>query len=238
MAKNIDAIKNFLLDILFPKLCLGCSKEGTYLCEDCLSLIGVLEHQFCPHCQNITADGKTCKNCRRFTKLNGLYFAASYQNNLAKQLIHQLKYEPYFAKELVKPLANLIITHFSLLDKKPDFSDFMLIPSPVYKKRLKWRGFNQAEEIAKELSVFLNTPLLNNVLVKTKETLPQIELSGAEREENIKNAFSCLEPEKIRGKKILLVDDVYTSGATMEECARLLKTAGAKEVWGAAVARG
>ena len=106
------------------------------------------------------------------------------------------------------------------------------------KKKLKKRGFNQAEEIAKELSLFLKIPLFNNVLIKIKETLPQIELSDKEREENVSGAFFCQNKKEIGGKKILLVDDVYTTGATMEECARVLKEAQAKEVWGLAIARG
>jgi len=162
--------KNFLLDMFFPKSCLNCGSEGYYLCEDCLSLVEVLESQFCPGCQKRVADGKTCNNCRKFTKLNGLYFATSYQNNLVKKIITQFKYEP-FAKELKECLARLIITHFQLCSKKEsDFNDFFLIPVPLDQKRLKWRGFNQSEEIAKELTQFFKIPLLSNVLYKIKST--------------------------------------------------------------------
>jgi len=106
------------------------------------------------------------------------------------------------------------------------------------KRKLKQRGFNQAEEIAKELSSFLKIPLVSDCLTKIKETLPQVELSGKKREENIKGVFLVKNNEKTRGRKVLLVDDVYTTGSTMEEAARVLKTAGAKEVWGVVVARG
>ncbi|GAI27128.1 unnamed protein product [marine sediment metagenome] len=109
---------------------------------------------------------------------------------------------------------------------------------PLDKKRLKRRGFNQAEEIAKVLSEILDIPLINDALLKIKETLPQVKLSEKDREENIKGIFLCQKPEKIKNKKTLLVDDVYTTGSTMEEAARILKKAGAKEVWGIAVARG
>ena len=84
----------------------------------------------------------------------------------------------------------------------------------------------------------MKIPLISDCLLKVKETFPQVELSGKEREENIKDAFLCQNREKIQGKRILLVDDVYTTGSTMEEGARVLKIAGAKEVWGVAVARG
>jgi ComF family protein len=229
--------KKFLSDLFFPKFCFGCKKEGDYLCEDCLSTIEVLENQFCPGCQKRLVDGRICPTCKKFIKLNGLYFAAPYKNNLVKQLITQFKYEP-FVKELRETLARLIITHLELCDKKEsDFSEFLLIPVPLEKKRLKWRGFNQTEEIAKELSKFLKIPVVNDVLYKIKETLPQIKLATEARKENIKGAFLVKKRGKIVGRKILLVDDVYTTGSTINECARVLKDSGAKEVWGVTVAR-
>jgi len=143
-----------------------------------------------------------------------------------------------------------MITHFQLLNNKPDFfypvrdrrssngADFLLIPVPLAKRRIRWRGFNQAEEIAKNLAEYLEIPLINDVLIKTKETLPQIDLAEEARKENIKGAFLIKNEEKIKGKKILLIDDVYTTGSTLEESSRILKKAGAREVWGAVVARG
>jgi len=233
----IPKSKKFFLDLFFPKFCLNCGSKGSYLCEDCLSTIEILEYQFCPGCQKRILNEKICPSCRKLIKLDGLYFAASYQNNLVKQLITKFKYEP-FAKELKDSLARLIITHFQLCDKKEtDFNDFYLIAVPLEKKRLKWRGFNQSEEIAKELAGFLKIPLISDALYKIKQTPPQMELTAEARKENIKGAFLVKNKEKIGGRKILLVDEVYTTGSTMNECARVLKDAGAKEVWGVAVAR-
>ena len=113
-----------------------------------------------------------------------------------------------------------------------------IIPIPLHKNKLKKRGFNQAEELAKGISKFLEKPIFNDVLLKIKPTFAQMELSKEKRRENIKGAFVCQKPIVVRGKKILLVDDIFTTGATMEECARVLKEAGAREVWGAVVARG
>ncbi len=246
-------IKDFFLNLFFPRFCFGCQKEGSYLCQDCESTLEILEYHFClcKKAVRLPKIGK-CKKCSQ-KKLNGLYFALPYQNKLIQKLIHCFKYEP-FIKELGKTLTSLIITHFQLTDNKPDFfypvspasnlgagsngADFLLIPVPLSKKRLKWRGFNQSEEIGKELSEFLEIPLINDVLFKTKEALPQIELDDEAREENVKGAFLLKNKEKIKGRKILLVDDVYTTGSTLEESARLLKAAGAKEVWGVTVARG
>lgn len=230
--------KEILLDILFPKFCVGCGKEGTYLCEDCFYLIEILEKQYCPFCQipKIVLDGRTCPLCRKSKKLTGLFCATSYENFLVKKIIHEYKYS--LIKELAIPLSLLIIIHFYNLGKLKNFSDFILIPVPLHKKKLKNRGFNQAEEIAKELSKFLNIPLLSNGLIKTKQTKSQTELQKEDREKNVKGVFVCTKNSSVRKRKILLVDDIFTTGATMEECARVLKEAGAREVWGVVVARG
>ena len=230
-------IKKFLLDLLFPRFCFNCRQEGSYLCEDCQSVLGVLNtHQ--KYTTHPSAGG-----------LKDLYFALPYQGSLIKNLIQKFKYRP-FVKELAISLTSLIITHFRLLDNKPDFfypvrdqrssngADFILIPIPLEKKRLKWRGFNPAEELAKELSIFFRIPLVNNALVKIKTTLPQVELSEEERKENIKGAFLCQNSNQIKEKRILLIDDIYTTGATLKEGAKVLKKAGAKEIIGIVIARG
>ena len=232
----MEKIKEILLNILFPKFCFCCGREGNYLCEDCKAILEISQHQYClcQHPKRVNEKGK-CPKCKQKI-LNGLYFALNYQSTLIKELIQKFKYKP-FVKELAEPLASLIITHFQLSDNKPDFLNFILIPIPLDEKRLKWRGFNQAEEIAKELSKSLKIPLVLNCLIKKKETLPQVQLSEEERKENVKGVYTCQNQNEISGKKILLVDDIYTTGSTMTEAARNLKESGAKEVWGVVVAR-
>jgi len=201
---------------------LNCQREGSFLCEDCQAILDISSSH-----QEFQTEN-----------LSDLYYPLEYKNPLIKNLIKRFKYEP-FVKELAKDLASLIIAHFQLLDPPPNFGggDYVLVPVPLEKRKLKWRGFNQSEEIGKEISKFLNIPLINDILFKIKETLPQVELSEKEREENIKGVFIIRNRKKISGKKILLVDDVYTTGSTMKECAQLLKKAGAKEVIGIVIAR-
>jgi len=215
-------IKSFLLNIFFPKFCLNCQREGSFLCEDCQAILDISSSH-----QEFQTEN-----------LSDLYYPLEYKNPLIKNLIKRFKYEP-LVKELAKDLTSLIIAHFQLLDPPPNFGggDYVLLPVPLEKRKLKWRGFNQSEEIGKEISKFLNIPLINDILFKIKETLPQVELSEKEREENIKGVFIIRNRKKISGKKILLVDDVYTTGSTMKECAQLLKKAGAKEVIGIVIAR-
>jgi ComF family protein len=241
-------IRKFLLNIFFPKFCFSCHHEGNYLCQDCKALLEISQYRYClcKRPKRSISRGK-CLKCQH-KKLTGLYFAVDYQNILIKKLIQKFKYKP-FIKELAKPLASLIITHFQLLDNKPNFfypvrnrrssngANFVLIPIPLSQKRLKWRGFNQAVEISKELSKTLEVPLILDCLMKIKETLPQVQLTAEARKENVKSIFSCQSQDEISGKKILLVDDIYTTGSTMAEAAQVLKESGAKEVWGVVVAR-
>jgi len=213
------SIKKFLLDLILPKFCFGCKKENTYLCEDCLATIEIFkEHKKFNH-----------------KILDDLFSATDYKHPILKKMIFSFKYEP-FAKEIGKDLANLLKIHFLLLNKKFDFSDFLFLPIPLSKKRLRWRGFNQAEELAKELAAFFGAKILNKVLIKEKETKPQVTLPEKERKENLKGVFKVKNPELIFNKKIVLVDDVFTTGATLFEAGKVLKEAGAKKVVGMVVA--
>ena len=189
------------------------------MCQDCIETIEVFKQH------------KKFKD----SILDDLYVATDYKNFLVKKAILELKYEP-FAKEIAKDLANLVKIHFEASEVKFDLSNFVLVPVPLSKKRLKWRGYNQAEEIAKEISNFFKIPLIADCLIKTKETLPQVELEEKERRENLKGAFLVKNKEKIEGKNVFLVDDVFTTGTTLRECAKALKESGAKKVIGIVVA--
>lgn len=250
MDNSFNKIKKFSLDLLFPKFCLGCQKEGVYLCDDCRALLDISEFDYClcdkptripPNDLGVTPSGK-CNRCRD-KKLSGLYFALPYkEKELTRKLIYQFKYSPYLMG-LAKTLASILLEHFVLSGKNidtiwaPNGVPGILMPIPLDKKKIKMRGYNQSEELAKELSKFIKIPCISDILVKTKPTKPQMELSKQEREKNLSGVFQIKNPKEISGKKIFLVDDVYTTGSTMEECARALRQAGAKSVWGIALAR-
>lgn len=233
-------LKKFVLNTLFPQFCINCRKEGSPICGDCLSLIDVSEYVFCPFCakpHRVFEKGLCQTHQNRH--LNGLFSAASYQQSLVKKLIRSFKYSPYL-KSLGPFLAYLIIAHF-VLTKNSLFQqggeNSVFIPMPLYKSKKRKRGFNQSEIIAKELSLALNIPFETNILIKTKKTQSQTNLTKEQRAKNIKNAFKTKNPSEIEGKIVFLVDDVFTTGSTMEEAAKTLKKAGAYQVWGLAVAR-
>ncbi|MDD5569289.1 MAG: ComF family protein [Candidatus Pacebacteria bacterium] len=231
----LKAVKNFLLDVIFPKKCLNCGREGAYFCEDCLSLIEInpFEYCLCEKPQKLMSTGK-CWFCRD-RKLNGLYSAASFKERRVKLLVHHLKYLNQI-KELADYLSFLILAHFNFITKEIP-SDSLLVPVPLFIKRKKARGFNQAEEIAKIISAKTGAKISLDNLKRIRNTQPQVKLNKMERIENIKNAFAVSNAEEFKKKIIFLVDDVYTTGATMEECAKELKRAGASEVWGLTAAR-
>jgi len=238
---KLSYLKEIILDILFPQFCLICKKEGDIVCKDCLSLIEVSEQQFCPFCETpkiVIGKGK----CPLHEKMNldGLFSATDYKNILIKKLITSFKYNP-FLKDLSPHLASLIIAHFLLSENKIIFKqkeNTIIVPVPLSAARFRWRGFNQATLLAKELSEFLKASLQVNNLIKIKEAQPQVSLSKERRRENVQNAFFLRNPQIVKGKRIFLIDDVFTTGATMEECAKVLKIGGAKEVWGVVIARG
>ena len=244
-------IKKFLLDLFFPKFCLGCQKEGTYLCDDCRELLDICEYDYClcsayesiPP-QRLPPNSKLgkCPKCHS-KNLDGLYFALAYKEKpLTKKLIRQFKYAPYL-KDLSATMASILVEHFIKTGKNASsiWQNSVLIPVPAHIKKIRERGYNQSEELAKEISKILNIPVISDVLVKTKPTASQAELKKEEREKNLLGAFKincgASETPQFSGKKVFLVDDVYTTGSTMQECAKILKTAGAKSVWGIAIAR-
>ena len=210
-----------ILDILFPKICINCNKEGSFLCDDCLSLIEVNHFQYCL-CEKLEKKNKC--NCCKKRNLDKVFSATSFENKIVQKAIHKLKYS--YIKELSIPLAYLIIRHLQVIDCQIS-NDFLLVPIPLSNKEKRLRGFNQSEEIAKIISEATKIPLFDCVK-KIKETKPQ-------RKENIKDAF--LITKDVSNKKIILIDDVYATGSTMEEVARKLKELKASVVWGVTVAR-
>jgi len=233
-----EGLKNIILDILFPRFCLRCQKEGDWICSDCLSTIDISEYRYCPFCMRRVDKGNICYKHQN-KNLDKLFFAVSYENSLIKKAIKKFKYPP-FLRELTPYFCYLIVSHFLLIKNKTileDKNNSLLIPVPISSFKKRWRGYNQSEEIAKQLSISLKIPILIDNLIKNKKTQPQFKLSKDERIENVKNVFEIKNAREVKDKRIFLVDDVFTTGATMEECARVLKNAGAKKVFGIAIAR-
>jgi len=201
-------IYHALIEIFFPTECFFCQKPKSFLCPDCAALLDINNRHHYDH------------NCKY---LDDIYAAGSYENKYLKQLITTFKYPPLL-KSLGAPLAQLIADHFSLAQVNIH-RPALIIPVPLSSSRLRWRGFNQAQIIAQELSKIWELPFDAKILQRVRETKMQAELGKEERYLNVKSAFACSNTISIKNQTIYLVDDVITTGATMEECARVLKNA-------------
>lgn len=253
MAKIIlDKIKKitqaywvFFIDLLFPIECLGCGKEGEWLCLQCYNRIALNKRQYCLKCKKENIYGKYCRECGKDHHLDGALIASSYDDQTLKLMVKSLKYN--LVKDIARELGRLLVLFINSKIKElgsgegghslfKDLTQVIVIPVPLHKKRLNWRGFNQAELIAEEISKHFNLPIQKD-LIRIKENKIQAKLKEKERYENVKGCFSWA-GGNLKGKKIILIDDVLTTGATLNECARILKSAGADEVWGIVVAKG
>ncbi len=224
----------FILDLLFPVECIGCGEEGKWICPHCAAGIKLIRQDHCPICAREGKTSKICFDCRNKTYLSGLIVGVPYSDNLVKKAIHLFKYR--FLRDLSGPLAEILIKQFAGF---ADRADFVIIPVPLHKKRRRWRGFNQSELLAEKLAGHYNLQINVGALARQKNTIPQVEVADRrKRIDNIKNAFGVINPESVKNKKIVLIDDVATTMATLDECARVLRLAGAKEVLAAVVARG
>ena len=195
--------------------------------------------------------GEFCKDCSQPYYLNGVWIAGDYNNKIISKLIKNIKY--HFAKDISEVISKFLniflgslisrynIIHPEELEIKTleKFNNSIIIPVPLHKKRKKWRGFNQSEIIAKKL--VKNFQLKNNLdtknLIRIKHKKAQVKLSKKEREKNIKDCFFWI-GKNLKNKNIILIDDVTTTGSTLNECAKVLKNNGAKEVWGLVIANG
>ncbi len=218
------------LDFIFPKKCVSCGRFGAYICFACTAKIEVIEHPVCPICQRQAIGGKTHPGCRTKFTLDGLVVGFRYRGPI-KLAISRIKYK--WIWDIAYTVNDLLaerIWKFNIPQ------EFVLVPIPLHVRRKNWRGFNQAELICQILAKKFGCKT-QNLLKRQVETKTQVGLTREERKKNIKGAFT-LNSSNVRGKTIILVDDVYTTGATMGEACRLLKQSGARVVWGMAIALG
>jgi len=228
-------IKKFILDLLFPPKCAGCQKEGEYICEDCKLFLGEAS-LICPYCRQPSFSGERHERCSTKHGLDGLACVWEYEG-VIKNLIYKIKKEKvtdaisFFAEislnAILKDPARFFCFLRFLFEKRPCLTFVPLSP-----KKEKKQGFNHSELMAKELERLLGLKVLP-LLGRTKETEAQSDISKEKRADNIKGVFSVLDG-KIIPKNVVLVDDFWISGTTMQECCRMLKEAGAEAVWGLA----
>jgi len=227
-----------ILDFFFPERCLGCGKEGSFLCDACFVQIVTKRFQVCPVCKKTSYQGRVHREkCSRKTHLDGLLVVASYHENpFLEKAIKQFKYK--YSTDLGDKLGLLMVK--ILRENHMTGREWVLVPVPLHKKRETWRGFNQAD-ILVSCIVRYTAQIVFPILKRIKHTKQQALLTREERIQNMRGAFDMMQPVGLTqpdGLKIVIIDDVSSTLSTLEEAAKVLKQNGMKEVFGLVLARG
>lgn len=232
-----------------------------WICPDCLKKIAIRKLQTCPACEEYSEGGKTHHRCKGKTAVDGVWVSAEYSSKVISEAIKKMKFN--FIKDISFPLALVMARSVLEVDEFSDFHDILMsnlskereegiyleedrnkncetlvVPVPLHKKRYKWRGFNQAFLLSEHVCARFDLKLDDKLLERRKNTKSQSNIGSMdERKENMKDAFFCPDQCGISRKNIILIDDVCTTLTTMDECAKVLKKAGASHVWGFVAAR-
>ncbi len=232
---DFKTLWTFVLDAIFPSFCVSCEVEGNIFCDACLHTLELPGVFCCPVCHEPSEDGTCCLGCRALSPIERhVAMMPLAEGALIHRLVHLYKYQ-YL--ESLEPLFASLVTRF--FSEHQMFHADYIIPVPLHRKRFVERGFNQSERVASMVSRATNIPFLNP-LMRVKHTTQQATLDRQGRLNNVVGAFSVTQKflPLMCGKKFVIVDDVFTTGSTIFECARALMRARAGEISGFSIARG
>lgn len=243
LTNTAKSLLNAALAFCYPEICQVCGKsratpDQCFVCEGCTSRLRRVQAPFCSHCglPSLGAITSTyeCANCQEMQLSFSSARAAIIANEVALDLIHKFKYQ---RASWFEPLLGGLLVDASQADLAAgDWT--CIVPIPLHPTKQREREFNQAERIAQHLSVATGLPVRTDRLRRVVPTRTQTMLSRQERMENVRRAFATCGAERLDGDRIILVDDVLTTGATADACSRVLLKAGAAEVCVWTVARG
>ena len=229
MVKNMK-----VFDILFPQnvKCILCSCEMNdgYICDNCKSEIKYI-YKGCIKCGgSVAGDGDVCLECKKYERVFDRGFCVcEYSGKLQEKI---LKFKNHNGKYLAKALSQLMVEKYKQLNLDID----IIVPMPIHFNRRKERGFNQCELLVEEIAKF-SGKVDNNIIYRQKDTPHQVGLNRENRIINLGGAFALCEGISVKGKNILIVDDIFTTGTTIDECAKVLKKEGANKVYFLCLAR-
>jgi len=231
MLINLRLVERGILDLIFPPHCVACHREGDYWCCDCRKDVPLIIPPLCDQCgQPVSAPGR-CVACHEYpTVIDGIRSVAWFDGTL-RDAIHAFKYQGLTV--LGQHLGELLAQGWERLRPEGD----VIVPVPLHGKRLRERGYNQSALLARELGRHAGVPVLEGALNRVRETLPQVDLDAGQRWNNVREAFRCDNEDSIRGRAVLLIDDVCTTGATLIACAEALRPHGPASVWALTLAR-
>ena len=231
MLPRVAKLKEIAVDFVFPKWCVGCGVEGDFICDSCRQSLHRITPPVCPKCGRPQLSEILCSDCISWeAEIDGIRSPFKF-DGVIRQAVHELKYRNL--RSLAAPLAKIL--HDYLITEHIPVE--VLVPVPLHRKRLRERGYNQSALLARELGKLVDLPVAGDYLMRRRQSSPQARTSSVEeRYNNVAGAFICRD-RKLRGKQVLLIDDVCTSGATLDACAASLKEVSAASVWGLVVAR-
>lgn len=231
MLPRLSNLTGKAYDFLFPRRCVGCGREGGFICPACGALFLPIAPPLCSLCGVPLSSGSLCPSCAGWeASIDGVRSAFRFEGP-AREAVHQLKYQNL--KSIAPDMAALMV---QVLNSDSPPGD-VLVPVPLHSKRLKERGYNQSGLLARELGRLIALPVDESCLIRQRNTHSQARTrSLTERRENVNGAFFC-QNNNLKGRRVILVDDVATSGATLNAGAAALKEAGALSVWGVTFAR-
>lgn len=228
--KYIKKFQKLILQLLFPLRCPVCDRIvrpfGEKICLECMSALKLLTPPWCMKCgKKLYEEEEYCVDCRRMQHAY-IRGRALYEYGSAAPCVYRLKYgkrqeyADYFGEEIVRYLGDFI------KQVNPD----ALIPIPLHRKRLNKRGYNQAALLAKAVGTYSGVPVHEKILVRVKNTAPLKRQNPQERQNNLKKAFNIAQND-VKLNTVIIIDDIYTTGSTMDEAARVLKESGILNVY-------
>jgi len=223
-------LRDQLLNLLFPPRCASCRQVGAWFCAGCLDQVPRVESPFCIRCgDRVAADG-LCARCRTSPLQIECIRAAVYFEGALRKAMHSFKYRGRTV--LAGPLGGLMAAYWVQHPMPAD----VVVPVPLHAARLRQRGYNQAALLAREMARRVGLSVDERTLARQRATASQIKLDAGQRKENVHDAFRCI-GSALAGKRVLLIDDVCTTGATLEACAIALYEGGARSVQALTLAR-
>jgi ComF family protein len=227
----VARLAHVFLDALFPPHCVGCGKGGAFLCPDCRAAMPRALPPRCPLCWQPEPLGETCGRCARtrpvFAGARSVYLF----EGPVREAVHALKYNHLSA--LARPMGELMAAYLKAEELPVD----LVVPVPLFGRRQRVRGYNQSALLAREPARLNGLPLAERGLSRRLDTPPQARSVDAEaRRRNVAGAFAA-DGSRVEGRRVLLIDDVMTTGATLDACAQALRQGGAASVWALTFAR-
>jgi ComF family protein len=224
----------FLLDLVFPPRCVNCQVANSWFCEKCQREISFIGGVVCERCGTPTpvAGAASCPQCKHnpLQFIDGIRSAAYFENNPIRPAIHFLKYRNH--KAIAAILGQILVDAC----QKYGLEAHVVVPVPLHAGRLRERGYNQCDLLAREVGALLDLPVDTSSLQRIRHTKSQMKLGATERHQNVLDAFGC-RGQALSGRTVLLIDDVCTTGSTLDACACALKQNGVISVWGITLAK-